>query len=145
MQLIIALSHTIFTYLSIVFLFPLFVINASAQNNDKTQEIRIIVGDTEVAKDEIKMTKNTFLKPGKIRVNKKGSSVDSYSYSMFSLGSKIRRTVNDSMFSTELRKAVKNNDINYRYINLEGVKIRSRNGNIISPIIDTVKVKFIYP
>lgn len=139
------MSHTNFTYLSIVFLLSLFVIDAGAQNSDENRETMIIIGDQEVAKDEIKMTKNAFLKPGKVRVNKKGSSVESYSYSMFSLGSKIRRTVNDSMFSTELRKAVKNSNINYRYINLEGIKVRTRNGDIISPIVDTVKVKFIYP
>ncbi len=139
------MPRTIFTYISIVFLVSLFTIESDAQNNEINGEIHTIVGNREVTKNEIEMTKNTFLKPGKLSVNQKGCSVESYTFSMFSLGAKIRETVKDSMFSTELRNAVRNKNINYRYINLEGIKIRSRNGEIISPVVDTVKVKFIYP
>lgn len=119
---------------------------AVAQSGEKCQKDTVIMlGKKKVCSEKIQLTKNNFLKSGKITVNQPGCSVSQFTYSMFSLGSSIRKTVYDSMFPAAMKKMVRNPKINYRYINLEGVQIKIPGGQLIAPKVDTVKVKFIYP
>lgn len=111
---------------------------------DEALETLIIIGNKQVDTSIIEVSKSDFLSVGKIKTNQKGRSVNSYNFSMFALGNSIKCAVNDSMFTTKLREAVLDEKINYRYINIEGVQIIDKDGNISIPKVDTVKVKFIY-
>jgi hypothetical protein len=104
----------------------------------------LVLGEVDIDTSIVKISKSDFLKNGKIKTNFKGVSVNSYNFSMFALGNSLRCAVNDSMFTTKLREAVLNRDINYRFINIEGVTLIDRTGKITVPKIDTVKVKFKY-
>jgi hypothetical protein len=128
--------------LVIINLLLLIGLHVWGQNTDN--ETLIVIGDRKVDTFQIELSKNDFLKAGKIKTNQKGWSVNSYNFSMFALGNSIRCEVSDSMYSTKLRESVENKKINYRYINIEGVKVIDKEGNISMPKIDTVKVKFIY-
>ena len=125
--------------------FMVVAMQVDAQTKDTCPKDTVIVlGEKEIRTSEVKMTKRAFLSNGKIDVNHKDCSVEQYTYSMFALGNNIRQNVQDSLLPTQMKNAVLDNRINYRYINLEGITIRRKDGSITTPVIDTVKVKFVY-
>lgn len=105
----------------------------------------LIVGEKVVDTSVIELSKRTFKNYNKLTTNANDYYVSQYTYSMFALGRNIRETIYDSMFPTKMKEALRDNKTNYRYINIEGVKFKNKNKQEILPLIDTVKIKFLYP
>ncbi|MDA3865663.1 MAG: hypothetical protein PF489_02810 [Salinivirgaceae bacterium] len=135
------------SYLSVLLIFSFMpAINGNCQTNTKiNEETFLVVGNKVADSSVISILKTEFTKTGKLRTNKPGMSVKQFTYSMFTLGKNIRNTVYDSMMPKQMKELVHDEKVNYRFVNIEGVTFINSNNETIIPLIDTVKVKFLYP
>lgn len=119
------------------------VVNLFSQNiNDS---IDLMIGDRIVDSVVMEMGRKQLVTKSKFSTSKKGVTVMQFTYSMFALGSRVKETVNDSMFPEKMKNAILDRKINYRHINIESVKLIDKSKNILLPNIDTLKIKFLYP
>jgi hypothetical protein len=148
MEKIIQLLYLQWTKYLVVVLILLFLttVNGNCQTNTgKNERALLVVGNKVADSSVISILKDEFTKTGKLRTNTHGMSVQKFTYSMFALGKNIRNTVYDSMMPKEMKELIHDEKINYRFVNIEGVTFINSNNETIIPLIDTVKVKFLYP
>lgn len=107
---------------------------------DYENDTLISIGSYILADEKIIIPRDSLLKVEKLYCNQGELEVKSFVMTAFSLGIEFREESESNEITISMKNAIRNSDINYKYVNFKDFKLMNLSGDIYVPEIEKIKI-----
>jgi hypothetical protein len=119
--------------------------NISAQQiswDNYKNDTLIAIGTYILADEKIYMSRDTMLTNRELLTNIDSLKVISFTMTAFSLGKEFEGKSDSSLLTSSMINAIRERNINYKFVNLKEIKLKNLSGEIYVPSIEKIKIIF---
>ena len=106
-----------------------------------TDTLLIINGKT-IDSDRVLMKRQEIIEADTFRVNQKGLTIVSFTMTALTLGHSVELTSDKPILTGAMQNEIINKQSNYKFIYIKNINLRTKEGKIVSPSINTLKIIF---
>ncbi len=121
--------------------------NIAAQDlNTKKYDIftdtLLVINDKTIDSDRVLMKRQDVIEADTLRINQKGLTIVKFTMSALTLGHSVELSSDKPILTRAMRDEITNKQLNYKFIYIKDINLRTKDGKIVFPSINSLKIIF---